>query len=270
MKHTFFSHGIIGVFGILALVGIASATITPSFPTSFPTAVAGAVIKPIDVNTLVTAVQNLDKRSAQITGTYLSFLKADGSVRSGDNQFAIHDTGTISIGTNNTSGSDSIVIGATGQDVGTLIKGTSTDSQALLRLQNKGVSYSVGVNGQSNDEFAIWNETAGSKLFVIENTNGNIGIGVGGNPTEKLHVAGNMLNNGTLKTSNANNRFGGIQSADLRAWGFTCNGQGSYGSEFACTSGCDHFCSSFLGGYSGGIATDYNNAAGLVECTCLP
>lgn len=80
------------------LGGIASAAITPSFPGSLPTAVTGAVVKPSDVNTLVSAVQNLDKRAMQVSGTDITFLKSDGTARSSE-YLKIDDNSNLKIGT---------------------------------------------------------------------------------------------------------------------------------------------------------------------------
>lgn len=86
------------VISILCISAVAIAAISPSFPSSFPVAVTGNIVKPSDINTLGDAVQNLDKRAMQIVGSQISFLKTDGTLRSSSENFSLTDTGSLGLG----------------------------------------------------------------------------------------------------------------------------------------------------------------------------
>jgi hypothetical protein len=74
----------------------------------------------------------------------------------------INSSGNVEIGTSNPSGNKSIIIQA------------GTDSSASLRLKNDAQDWDI--NCQTNDTFAIYNQTNSSQPFSIL-PNGNVGIG---------------------------------------------------------------------------------------------
>jgi len=62
----------------------------------------------------------------------------------------------------------------------------------------KGVTVDEGLIGSFDEDLAL--QTAGNTRITISNTNGNVGIGI--NPTERLHVnGGNILTSGNLITT---------------------------------------------------------------------
>jgi hypothetical protein len=85
------------------------------------------------------------------------------------------------------------------------------NSSASLRLQNDAQDWDV--NTQTNDTFAIFNQTAGTQPFSIL-TNGNVGINTT-NPLNKLHVEGNVQIGGW---TTAGSRYVGTARVDNGTW----------------------------------------------------
>lgn len=69
----------------------------------------------------------------------------------------------------------------------------------LLNLDNSSLQNFVGL-ANSNDQFGIYSYTGAGWGIVMNNNNGNVGIG-NGNPTQRLHVSGNILASGTITPS---------------------------------------------------------------------
>lgn len=95
MKKTMFKIAL--SMGIL-ISTVASAAITPAFPVLTPVNI-GSPIYASDINSIITALQNLDKRAMQVSGTNITFLDSTGTARSAGNEITITDTGNVGIGT---------------------------------------------------------------------------------------------------------------------------------------------------------------------------
>ena len=105
------------------------------------------------------------------------------------------------------------------------------NSSASLRLKNDAQDWDV--NTQTNDTFAIFNQTAGTQPFSIL-PNGNVGINKT-NPLNKLHVDGNIQIGGW---TTAGSRYVGTARIDNGTWAngaagmevesVTESGQGNY------------------------------------------
>lgn len=98
------------------------------------------------------------------------------------------------------------------------VSGTGTDSNPNIQIANDARSYNLQVVGARSDAFEIWDRDAAATRLSIS-TSGNVGIGV--SPTQKLHVAGDVLiDTGTTSTLyfDANTNWMQLISGDFR-WG---------------------------------------------------
>lgn len=201
------------VFFLCIAVGISYASISPSFPTTFPNAVSGAVIKPTDINTLGSAVQNLDKRAMQTNGTDITFLKSDGSTR---NEDTIKITDTSNFIFTSSNGSSTLL---------------SPDGGIRLERPNYGVTdpntqgYIDFDNDSDGASYGRLKYDASTKLFKMTNTENNAGISI----NRSLYIGeGNHLgvvlrlktgNNGTVscQTFCAGKQWGNWQGGCVAA-----------------------------------------------------
>ena len=109
------------------------------------------------------------------TVTELTFGTSPSSSATAIERMRIDASGNIEIGTSNPSGNKSIIIQA------------GTDSSASLRLKNDAQDWDI--NCQTNDTFAIYNQTSSTQPFSIL-PNGKVGIGTATplSVTQGLHV----------------------------------------------------------------------------------
>lgn len=250
------------ILGLGAISSFATAAISPSFPASLPNAVSGAVVKSTDINTVVTSVQNLDKRTMQVSGTNITFLKSDGSVRSGDNQVVITDNGKLGLGTNTpTSTIETVKSG----NNGIFSSSSKADSNIGLRFYNDARKFAFNLNGWQGDTIAIWDETLNIDRITFQ-PNGNIGIGEW-SPLEKLTIGANgdtsgsnLKTEGSIKTIGAKNAFGNIPVGNLQAYNAGCNNP--LGVE--CTMASADWCRDQ--GYSGGKVTQWTGTLATIIC----
>lgn len=250
----------------LFIGGIASAAISPSFPSSLPNAVPGAIIKASDINTLTTSVQNLDKRSFQDAGNNdITFLSSTGSARTSGNGFIIGFGGGLGIGTLSPLNHLDAVASTTRADI--LVKSNGTASEngnTSFRWKNDVQQYGLNVNGWQGDELALWNETTNSDIITFD-TNGNVGMGTS-NPGAKLEVNGNTKIHGTIKSGGANAIQTTIATIQNVFPAGVCDRPWN---TFGCHSAADVICRD-QNGYSGGYVTQWDEGSGNAKIVCAP
>ena len=127
---------------------------------------------------------------------YLSFLTRTNSVHATE-RMRITSTGNVGIGT--TSPDTKLHIEGSGAAITSQIENTQTDGNTWLGLKNDAQQWQVGLRGDQNDNFNIWQTGAGARVVV--DTNGNVGIGTT-SPNESLNITRSSGPTMALNTTN--------------------------------------------------------------------
>ena len=157
----------------------------------------------------------------------LEFKTGDNTRQGPTIKMVIKASGNVGIGT--TTPNYQLDIENSGGAIMRLHAGVN--SSASLRLKNDAQDWDV--NTQTNDTFAIYNQTAATQPFSIL-PNGNVGI-TSTNPLNKLHVEGNIQIGGWTTAGSRyvgtaridNGRFGN-GAAGMEVESVTESGQGNY------------------------------------------